>query len=56
MATLNDKNRTCRENIALDKRDLAVELRGALQEVKESIEGKRSLNTLDNLIHELRNS
>ena len=31
-------------------------LRGALLEAKESIEGKRKLNTLDNLINELRNS
>ena len=33
-----------------------VELRGALLEAKESIEGKRKLNTLDNLINELRDS
>ena len=37
-------------------RDLGAELRGALIEAKESIEGKRKLNTLDNLINELRDS
>jgi hypothetical protein len=40
----------------INKRDLTEELRGALLEAEESIEGKRKLNTLDNLIHELRNS
>lgn len=29
-------------------------LRGALIEAKESLEGKRKMNTLDNLINELR--
>ena len=38
------------------KRDLSAELRGALIEAKESIEGKRKLNTLDKLINELRDS
>lgn len=42
-------------NNVINKRDLTVELRGALTEAKESIEGKRKLNTLDNLINELRN-
>ena len=37
------------------KRNIYGELRGALIEVKESIEGKRKLNTLDNLINELHN-
>ena len=37
------------------KRDIYGELRGALMEVKNSIEGKRKLNTLDNLINELAN-
>ena len=32
------------------KKNLEDELRGALIEAKESIEGKRKLNTLDNLI------
>lgn len=36
------------------KKNLEDELRGALIEAKESIEGKRKLNTLDNLITELR--
>ena len=44
------------QNNVINKRDLTVELRGALTEAKESIEGKRKLNTLDNLINELRNS
>ena len=37
------------------KKEVYAELRGALMEVKESIEGKRKLNTLDNLINELAN-
>ena len=44
------------QNNVINKLDLTVELRGALTEAKESIEGKRKLNTLDNLINELRNS
>ena len=36
------------------KKNLEDELRGAHIEAKESIEGKRKLNTLDNLITELR--
>jgi len=44
------------DDIVINKRDLATELRGALMEVKESIAGTRKLNTLDNLINELRNS
>jgi hypothetical protein len=51
-----DKNITCEKTSSINKRDLVAELRGAIQEVKESVEGKRSLNTLDNLINELRNS
>ena len=39
-----------------NKRDVHAELRGALIEVKESLEGKRKLNTLDNLINELANA
>lgn len=35
-------------------KDITTELQGALVEVKESIEGKRKLNTLDNLIVELK--
>lgn len=42
------------DDIIINKRDLSAELRGALIEAKESIEGKRKLNTLDNLINELR--
>ena len=41
-------------DVVINKRDLSAELRDALMEVKESIEGKRKLNTLDNLINELR--
>lgn len=43
------------DDIVINRRDLAAELRGALMEAKESIEGTRKLNTLDNLINELRN-
>ena len=35
-------------------KDITTELRGALMEAKEAMEGKRQLNTLDNLINELR--
>ena len=35
-------------------RDITTELRDALIEAKESMEGKRKLNTLDRLIEELR--
>lgn len=38
------------------KKNLEDELRGALIEAKESIEGKRKLNTLGNLINELRDT
>ena len=38
------------------KKNLEDMLRGALIEAKESIEGKRKLNTLDNLINELRDT
>ena len=34
--------------------DLKANLRGALAEAKDAIEGKRKLNTLDNLISDLR--
>ncbi len=44
------------DDIVVNKRDLAAELRGALIEAKESIEGKRRLNTLEHLINELRDS
>lgn len=39
---------------AIKDRDLVTNLRGALIEAKESLEGKRKMNTLDNLINELR--
>lgn len=44
------------DDVVINKRDLNAELRGALMEAKESIEGKRKLNTLDNLINELQDS
>ena len=44
------------DDIVINKRDLAAELRGALMEAKESIAGTRKLNTLDSLINELRDS
>jgi len=37
-----------------NNKDLTKELRNALLEARESMEGKRKLNTLDNLIDELR--
>ena len=37
-----------------ERRNLDDELRGALMEAKESLEGKRKLNTLVNLINELK--
>ena len=40
--------------MAATNRDLTAELRGALMEAKESIEGKRKLNTLDRLINDLQ--
>jgi len=36
------------------RRDIKANLRGALAEAKDAIAGKRKLNTLDNLITELR--
>ena len=42
--------------MAATNRDLTAELRGALMEAKEAMEGKRQLNTLDNLIVELKKS
>lgn len=44
------------DDVVINKRDLAAELREALIEAKESIEDKRKLNTLDHLINELRHS
>ncbi len=35
-------------------KDITTELRGALMEAKEAMEGKRQLNTLDRLIVELK--
>ena len=35
-------------------RDIITDLRGALTEAKESMAGKRKLNTLDSLIIELK--
>ena len=35
-------------------RDITTELRGALIEAKEAMDGKRKLNTLDRLIEELK--
>lgn len=44
------------DDVVINKRDLTEELRGALMEAKEAIEGKRKLNTLSKLINELRDS
>lgn len=35
------------------KQDITTELRGALQEVKDHIEGKKQLQSLDSLLEEL---
>lgn len=35
------------------RQDITTELRGALQEVKEHIEGKKRLQSLDSLLEEL---
>ena len=43
-------------DVALRGEDVVVKSRAALIEAKDSIEGKRKLNTLDHLINELRNS
>ena len=40
--------------MAATNRDLTAELRGALMEAKEAMEGKRKLNTLDRLINDLQ--
>ena len=39
---------------AIKDKGIEVNLRDALIEAKESIDGKRKLNILDNLINELR--
>ena len=44
------------DSIINNKKDLTKELRNALLEAGESMEGKRKLNTLDNLIIELQYS
>jgi len=41
------------DDIVVNKRNLPQELRNALQEVKESIEGKRKLLSWEELTHEL---
>ena len=41
------------DDIVSNKRDLAAELRGALQEVKDHMEGKKQLQSLDSLLEEL---
>lgn len=40
--------------VALKDRDITADLCGALMEAKESIEGKRKLNTLDSLINDIQ--
>lgn len=41
------------EDVVVPKRDLMAEFKGSLQQVKEHLEGKRKLKTLDELINEL---
>lgn len=36
------------------RQDITTELRGALQEVKDHIEGKKLLQSLDSLLYELQ--
>ena len=43
-------------DIVVNKRDLTEELRGALKEVKESVDGTHKLETLSILINELRDT
>ena len=44
---------TSEDSISEGKQNVAAELKGALQELKEAIAGKRQLQTLDSLIDEL---
>lgn len=44
---------TSSDSISDESQKIAAELRGALRELKEVIEGKKQLNTLDSLIDEL---
>ena len=44
------------DDMIVNKKDLTDELRGALREAKEAMQGKRKLNTLNHLIDELRNT
>lgn len=44
---------TTDDTISDNSQNIAMELRGALRELKEVIAGKKKLNTLDNLIDEL---
>lgn len=41
------------DDIVSNKKELAAELRGALQEVKDHIDGKKELQSLDSLLGEL---
>ena len=41
------------DDVVVNKRDLPQELRNALMEVKESMEGKKNLMTWEELINEL---
>lgn len=41
------------DDIVSDKRDLAAELRGALQEAKDHLENGKRLQSLDSLLNEL---
>ena len=41
------------DDVVVNKRDLTKELRNALKEVKESMEGKKKLMTWEDLVNEL---
>ena len=49
----NEEVKQALYDIVSNKRDLAAELRGALQEVKDHIEGEKRLQSLDSLLDEL---
>lgn len=44
---------TADDTLSDNNQNIAMELKGALRELKEVIAGKKKLNTLDNLIDEL---
>jgi antitoxin (DNA-binding transcriptional repressor) of toxin-antitoxin stability system len=43
------------DDAVIDKRDIMIELKGALQQVKDHLEGKTVLKSADSLLDEIRN-